>query len=160
LHVKTQLEKDENYVAFCDINEGMSCSKVFSSPYARGFGLVGPLLGESHPLNESNSMYGVAFYSVLLLFSLFNYRFLATLQMILSASAIGVSCYLAYILHFVLQDFCVVCVSTYAVNLLLFFTSWCKRSALGNVKGKNDRYGYSLPSNGNNNVKDGFKKFI
>ena len=59
-------------------------------------------------------------------------------QMILSASSIGVSCYLAYILHFVLQvcralcfyltlflilqDFCVVCVSTYAVNVLLFFT--------------------------------------
>ena len=43
---------------------------------------VGPLLGESHPLNESNSLYGVAFYSILLLFSLFNYRFLATLQVI------------------------------------------------------------------------------
>ena len=80
------------------------------------------------------------------------------------------------------QDFCVVCVSTYAVNVLLFLTrcvpenflemimldnlqavvkccykcafpgclaklssnfflpSWCKRSALGNVKGKNDRW--------------------
>merc|ERR1719370_854960 len=104
----------------------MSCSKVFSSPYARGFGLVGPFLGESHPLNQSNSLYGVVFYSILLLFSLFNYRFLATLQMIMSATSIVVSCYLAYILHFVLQDFCVVCVSTYAVNMLLFFTSWCK----------------------------------
>merc|ERR550517_2115377 len=58
----------------------MSCSKVFSSPYARGFGLVGPFLGENHPLNQSNSLYGVVFYSILLLFSLFNYRFLATLH--------------------------------------------------------------------------------
>merc|ERR1719278_2145578 len=90
LHVKTQLEKDEDYVALCDINEGMSCSKVFSSPYAKGFGLVAPLLGESHPLNQSNSLFGVAFYSILLLFSMFNFRFLATLQMVLSASSIGV----------------------------------------------------------------------
>ena len=41
---------------------------------------VAPLLGENHPLNESNSLYGVIFYSILLLFSMFNYRFLATLQ--------------------------------------------------------------------------------
>ena len=91
---------------------------------------MAPLLGESHPLNQSNSLFGVAFYSILLLFSMFNFRFLATIQvilhpkdimscvvfphiyvmvsnaapqMILSASAIGVSCYLAYILHFILQ---------------------------------------------------------
>ena len=41
---------------------------------------VAPLLGESHPLNESNSLYGVIFYSILLLFSMFNYRLLATFQ--------------------------------------------------------------------------------
>ena len=27
LHPRFQLEKDEDYVALCDINEGMSCSK-------------------------------------------------------------------------------------------------------------------------------------
>ena len=107
LHPRFQLEKDEDYVALCDINEGMSCSKwvwcikfswilathacaanlclfrVFSSPYAKGFGLVAPLLGESHPLNQSNSLFGVAFYSILLLLSMFNFRFLATIQVIL-----------------------------------------------------------------------------
>ena len=94
---------------------------------------VAPLLGENHPLNKSNSLFGVIFYSTLLLFSMFNYRFLATLQvrkwdwitikmslyiaqplvliisilfqMLLSASSIGVSCYLAYILHIVLEVF-------------------------------------------------------
>jgi len=160
LHVKTQAEKDENYVALCDISEGMSCSKVFSSPYSKGFGLVGPYLGEEHPANQSNSVYGLAFYSTLLLLSLFNYRFLATLQMVLSVGAIGMSCYLAYILHFVLENFCVVCVSTYVVNFLLFFTSWCKRCSLGK-KVKEDKYGYTIPTSLNNNRgRDGFKKFI
>ena len=88
----------------------------------------------------------VALFAVYLLISMDTISY-ALHQMILSATSIGVSCYLAYILHFVLQvsfavihehytalkpqfqwlfnicqDFCVVCVSTYAVNLLLFFT--------------------------------------
>ena len=56
---------------------------------------MGPFLGESHPLNQSNSLYGVVFYSILLLFSLFNYRFLATLQVVLAYLKVGGK-YLAY----------------------------------------------------------------
>ena len=68
-----------------------------------------------------------------------------------------------FTLLLIFQDFCVVCVSTYAVNVLLFFTrcaiiekdhvivhlvqvvtsllpSWCKRRALGSGDKKKDRW--------------------
>ena len=39
-YVELQKSADEKYVALCDIDEGMSCSKVFNSKYGKGFGLV------------------------------------------------------------------------------------------------------------------------
>ncbi len=36
------------------------------------------------------------------------------------------SVYLAYILYFVLETLCVICVSIYAVNFLLLITAACK----------------------------------
>ena len=37
--------------------------------YSRGFGLVGPMLGEDHPLNISNALGGVVFYTVMMFLS-------------------------------------------------------------------------------------------
>ena len=68
-------------MAFCDISHlQMSCSKVFSSKYGRGFGLVSLILPEDHPLNQPNSVYGIIFYSLFLLLSFLNLRFIARLQ--------------------------------------------------------------------------------
>ena len=39
-YVELKKSADEEYVALCDIGEGMSCSKVFNSKYGKGFGLV------------------------------------------------------------------------------------------------------------------------
>ena len=52
--------------------------------------------------------------------------FFLILQLYLSVlSNIG-SVYLAYVLYFILQNICVVCVSIYVVNFLLLVTSACK----------------------------------
>ena len=49
---------DENYVALCDIHETVSCSKVFTSNYGKGFGLVELVNGfDNHPSNQPNSLY-------------------------------------------------------------------------------------------------------
>ena len=37
--------------------------------HSRGFGLVGPLLGEDHPLNVSNALAGVVYYTVMMFLS-------------------------------------------------------------------------------------------
>lgn len=34
--------------------------------WGKGFGIIGPLLGEDHFLNQRNVIYGVAFYCVLM----------------------------------------------------------------------------------------------
>lgn len=48
----------------------------------------------------------------------FNNHQAAKIQMILSAVSNVLSLYLAYLLYFILDDFCVVCVSTYFVNFI------------------------------------------
>ena len=132
-YIELKKEADENYVALCDMDEFISCSSVFNSTYGKGFGLVALVTGdEKHPLNQPNALYGIIFYSLLGLFYLCsgNSRFMANLQFYSFVLANIMSCYLAYILYFILKTLCVVCVSTYAVNLLLLMLSYCKRRSL------------------------------
>ena len=123
LHVETQASKDPEYVALCDISSmSLSCSKVLSSSYGRGFGLISILLGDTHPLNQPNSVYGIIFYSIMMLMALLNNKITSGIQFYLSISSVAMSLYLAYILYFKLEELCPLCVSTYAVNFLLFIT--------------------------------------
>eukprot|EP00088_Acartia_fossae_P024985 TRINITY_DN25810_c1_g1_i1.p1 TRINITY_DN25810_c1_g1~~TRINITY_DN25810_c1_g1_i1.p1 ORF type:complete len:185 (+),score=20.57 TRINITY_DN25810_c1_g1_i1:49-603(+) len=159
LYIEHKASKDQDYEPLCDIDEDISCSAVFTSQYARGFGLVAKYLGEDHPLNEPNAMFGVAFYTLMLLLSLLNYRFIATLQVMLSFGACAMSCYLGYLLYFVIKSLCVVCVSTYVVNFFLLVFSVCKRRALAPRVLKENRYGYYIPTT-NTPSNNNFKKFI
>jgi len=158
-YVEFKYHESEEYVPACDISEDISCSVVFTSEWGTGFGLVSKYLGSDHPLNKPNSLYGIAFYSLMLLLSLINRKFIARIQTMLSVGSLVVSCYLGYILYFILKDLCVVCVATYAVNFLLFAFSVCKgRNIPAKVVTK---YGYYIPKTNtplNNNAD--FKKFI
>merc|ERR1719188_1875059 len=81
----------------------MSCSKVFSSKWGKGFGLVEDLLGPEHPLNQKNSVFGIIFYSLIMLLAFINVGFIAKLQMFLCLLSVGGSVYLGYILYFYLH---------------------------------------------------------
>ena len=63
--IEISKEKDVNYVALCEISENMNCTKVLTSKWAKGFGLVAPTLGDDHPLNQPNCLYGIVFYSLM-----------------------------------------------------------------------------------------------
>ena len=52
------------YRALCDLGENISCSRVITSKYGSGFGVVGRLFGEKSNLNVSNSILGALFYIV------------------------------------------------------------------------------------------------
>ncbi|XP_044729488.1 vitamin K epoxide reductase complex subunit 1 [Chrysoperla carnea] len=124
-HVETQKEIDVNYEAMCDINEFISCSKAFSSKYGKGFGIVKPLLGEESIFYQPNSLFGLIFYTTISILSLFNTIQSSKVMLIMSIASNFGSVYLAFILY-LLQDICVVCVSTYIVNLVNLLLSWIK----------------------------------
>ena len=37
--------------------------------YSRGLGLIGPLLGEDHPLNVPNALAGIVYYTIMMFLS-------------------------------------------------------------------------------------------
>ncbi|CAG0921642.1 unnamed protein product [Notodromas monacha] len=65
LYTELRKEADPDYAPLCDLHEYISCSKAFDSKFGKGFGIVGPLLGEDSSLNQYNSLYGIISYSLL-----------------------------------------------------------------------------------------------
>lgn len=65
LNIEIHAESDSSYEALCDISEHVSCSKVFTSKYGKGFGIIAPIFGEKSMLNQPNPLYGIFFYSLI-----------------------------------------------------------------------------------------------
>lgn len=124
-YVEVKAEADKNYRAMCDISEAISCTKVFSTPYGKGFGVIGKVFGEDSPLNVPNGVFGLAFYTLLLLTSFSKSSLVTKFQLGFAVLSNSLSIYLAYLLYFVIENLCVVCVSLYAVNFfILLFALW------------------------------------
>ncbi|XP_061765395.1 vitamin K epoxide reductase complex subunit 1 [Nerophis ophidion] len=136
LHVELSREHDAAYRAMCDLGESVSCSKVFTSRWGRGFGLVQFFVAKDSPLNQPNSVLGIVFYALQLGLGLSLSKKAALLLVLSSWVSVAGSLYLAAILAFVLGDFCMVCVSTYLVNFALLFTNVKRRSAIEGQKEK------------------------
>ncbi|KAJ1125626.1 hypothetical protein NDU88_004050 [Pleurodeles waltl] len=119
-HVETSKESDESYRAMCDINPSISCSKVFTSRWGRGFGLLEHIFGRQSVVNQPNSVFGVLFYSLQILLGFSGTAGAAVILLCTSVVSLAGSLYLAYILFFVLEDFCVICITTYILNFTLF----------------------------------------
>ncbi|XP_077170871.1 vitamin K epoxide reductase complex subunit 1 [Paroedura picta] len=135
-HVETSKEQDASYRALCDLSAAVSCSRVFTSRWGRGFGLVAGLLGPRSLFNQPNSIFGIAFYTLQILLG-FSSSSLAAIALLASSFvSIAGSLYLAYILFFVLHDFCVVCISTYLLNFALLFLNYMRLGYL-NQAGRN-----------------------
>ncbi|XP_045609261.1 vitamin K epoxide reductase complex subunit 1-like protein 1 isoform X2 [Procambarus clarkii] len=130
LYVEVMKESDAAYQAMCDISPSISCSKVFTSKYGRGFGIIGELLGDDHIMNQPNSIPGIIFYSLIIVLGETKSLKVAKVQRTVISLSNLMSAYLAYLLYFVLKDFCVVCVSTYIVNILLTTLAFMRVSAL------------------------------
>ncbi|XP_012678234.1 vitamin K epoxide reductase complex subunit 1-like protein 1 [Clupea harengus] len=123
-HVEQENAKDSKYRALCDLSNSISCSKVFTSRWGRGFGLLGSIFGNDSAMNQPNSVYGIIFYILQLLLGMTVSAMAALILMSTSIASVMGSLYLGYILYFVLKDFCVICVTTYALNFILFVLNY------------------------------------
>lgn len=122
LHVEHSAMTDKTYKAMCDISEQISCTKAFLSKYGRGFGLVEPLLGKESPLNLPNPVYGLGFYGIIVVLSFFSRgRAAISILTLMALTSCVTSVYLATVL-IEMNDFCVVCISTYLVNFMLLIS--------------------------------------
>uniref|UniRef100_A0AAQ4P3Q8 vitamin-K-epoxide reductase (warfarin-sensitive) n=1 Tax=Gasterosteus aculeatus aculeatus TaxID=481459 RepID=A0AAQ4P3Q8_GASAC len=92
--------------------------------WGRGFGLLGSIFGNDNALNQPNSVYGIAFYAFQLLLGMTVSAMAALILMTTSILSVVGSLYLGYILYFVLKDFCIICITTYALNFILFVLNY------------------------------------
>ncbi|KAK1787888.1 hypothetical protein P4O66_016368, partial [Electrophorus voltai] len=92
--------------------------------WGRGFGLLGSIFGNDSAINQPNSVYGLFFYVFQLLLGMTVSAMAALILMTTSIVSVMGSLYLAYILYFVLKDFCVICISTYALNFILLVLNY------------------------------------
>ena len=106
--IEQKLKKNSAYKPFCDISDQLSCSKPLLSPYSALFGI-------------NNSLLGICFYISIIALALLGMStalFWATLMACIA------SILFAFILIVKVQAFCLICVSLYIINALLFFTSY------------------------------------
>ncbi|NXO05112.1 VKORL protein, partial [Rhinopomastus cyanomelas] len=128
LHVGRERARDPHYRAGCDLGPAMSCSRVFGSRWGRGLGLVEPLLGPDSSFNLSNGVIGVFFYLLqgVLGTGWVPGRGATAVLLGTSGTSVLASVWLGWVLAFELQDLCLVCVSTYLINILLLLLNWCR----------------------------------
>ncbi|KAL1498211.1 hypothetical protein ABEB36_009047 [Hypothenemus hampei] len=92
----------------------MSCTKVFNSRYGKGFGIF----NEKSIFAQPNSFFGIVFYSLVATLSFFQSPLAVNGSLILIITSNFTCLYFAYILFFILQDLCIICISNYIVNVL------------------------------------------
>ncbi|XP_014674465.1 PREDICTED: vitamin K epoxide reductase complex subunit 1-like, partial [Priapulus caudatus] len=109
-----------------DFNNSFSCSKVLTSRYGRGFGVLEYATGKDHWLNQPNSVFGVIFYTMFMIIGESRKLSVSNLQVYMAISSNFMSIYLACILFFILEDFCIVCVATYVINFVLLLLAFKK----------------------------------
>ncbi|KAJ7984487.1 hypothetical protein DPEC_G00355330 [Dallia pectoralis] len=136
LHIEILRDRDPEYRAMCDLGDYVSCSKVFTSRWGRGFGLLEFFIAKDSVLNQPNSVLGIIFYTLQLTLGQSVSSRAAFLLVCFSWASVAGSLYLAYVLAFILGDFCMICVSTYVVNFLLLLSNLKRRTRLEAIKEK------------------------
>jgi uncharacterized membrane protein/protein-disulfide isomerase len=115
-----RLYTDPGYSSFCAISKAINCDTVSQSPYAVLWGLPVAVWG----------VFGYLFFLLLLLPARngkVHGRRVWTLLLVIAAGFSAYSIALAAVSTFRIGSYCILCITLYAVNLLLFFYCWIVR---------------------------------
>ena len=110
------------YEPACTTSWG-SCAAVFTSEYAKPLSKWG-LVPKGSQLDLSLPIAGMANYGAFFLYATPIGRLLPAPEKAMfavSLASVGFSCYLLYVLKFILHDFCIVCTTFHAINFSTFF---------------------------------------
>lgn len=123
IYIEEQLKMHPGYEASCDMKVPFfgvsSCSRVFSSPQAHILSYW-RIVERNSSFDWSLPWIAIIYFVLTLHYPLFRRRFLK-FYFGVTALAITFNIYLAVILQFVLQEFCVVCFSNYVINAIIFY---------------------------------------
>eukprot|EP00621_Florenciella_sp_RCC1693_P003320 CAMPEP_0182545462 /NCGR_PEP_ID=MMETSP1323-20130603/34581_1 /TAXON_ID=236787 /ORGANISM="Florenciella parvula, Strain RCC1693" /LENGTH=140 /DNA_ID=CAMNT_0024756617 /DNA_START=1 /DNA_END=423 /DNA_ORIENTATION=+ len=127
VYVEEMKFDDPSYEALCDVElwgMSMSCSKVLASSYGHILSHWG-IVPHKSALDWANASLGGIFYLIML----GSAPLPRALTLFISSLSCAFSLYLAYVLKYVLEDFCIVCVSSYIVNGLIFVFAYKRFTA-------------------------------
>ncbi len=107
-YVTSRIKRNINYRPFCDVNNRVSCTKVFNSLYGSHFGIP-------------NSWWGVIFYIFIFVLLTFGY-----LEILFFSAMVSVffSLYLGYLMYSRIGKFCFICSLIYLINIALAIISY------------------------------------
>ena len=116
---------DISYKSFCAISKSINCDTVSQSPYSIFINVPVPVWG----------VIGYVFFLFLMIFTLHGKAEKKRMWAVLMITAGGYSLYsiiLAVISTFYIHSYCIMCIVTYAVNLLLLYYSWLIKKRFNN----------------------------
>jgi len=108
---------DIGYSSFCAISRAINCDTISQSPYSILWGVPVPVWG----------IIGYTFFLLFLPLAKMKETANARIWSLLFLVALGFSLYsivLALISNFYIHSYCIMCVLTYGINLLLLYMSW------------------------------------
>ncbi len=108
-----------NFDEACDIRNRMSCSAVLTSKYAHMLGYLFNLRAD-HPLNLSNSYYGLGFYGLMVIYPFLSIPYSDWILYGLTSGSLVFSAVLSYCMFILLNDVCLVCMAIHIINICLF----------------------------------------
>ena len=102
----------------------MSCTNVFTSSYSHILSHW-EIVPSGHALDLSLAEAGFLLYTAYFVYPILTF-IPARKTLLMTAATAGTmfSCYILYVLKFVLGDFCIVCTSFHVVNFIMFYLSW------------------------------------